>query len=489
VWVDSPVIDGDHVYFAWRQTAENPYQRANEFYFRYEGIDLASFSSSLLFEIFLSLQLKIFKQYRFPISLTFPEALPSRSVEFWKAFHGADEIEIGPISDIEGYEPIASPLPHPTRKAAIFYGGGKDSMLATGLLSEILGDDQVVLVQYVAPITPTAGAMAMHERRQQRYMLDPVRKLRGVATQRVFTNYLANLTETGIKFRPHRQFFTAGALPALLAWRTEYSTFGDTRTDFPVFMLENGKRHYTFSGSRPEILAAQSMHYQEALGFNHQLTNVNFAFSTSQNQVLLTRRYPELLPATVSCTTGNSRERFCHRCYKCMIWAIFGLAAGHVDPDVDYDRLLTQNEWMMNLVNYADTGVDLSFHGNAIWVDGLMKYPISYQPICHSLASLDPDLLKGRVGLKARANLYTMLALFGNTRFENQEVVAKEIFDFTGIDLMYRVAKLASEHHPMVAKLPGPWIVGRREAIIDYQTRMPTRLDDVPHIHAARNPA
>jgi hypothetical protein len=328
--------------------------------------------------------------------------------------------------------------------------------------------------------------MAMHERRQQRYMLDPVTRLRGVATQRIYTNYLANLTETGITFRPHRQFFTAGALPALLAWRTEYSTFGDTRTDFPVFMLENGERHYTFSGSRPEILSAQSTHYRTALGFDHQLTNVNFAFSTSQNQMLLTRRYPDLLPATVSCTTGNSRERFCHRCYKCMIWAIFGLAAGHVDPDVDYDRLITQNEWMLKLVSYADTGVDLSFYGNAMWVDGLMKYPISYQPICHSLARLDPELLKGRIGLQAQSNLYTMLALFGNTRFDNQEVVAKEIFDFTGVGLMSQVAGLASEHHPMVEKLPGPWIVGRREAIIDYQTRMPTRLNDVPHIRAGR---
>lgn len=489
VWVDPPQIDGDRVFFSWRQSGPNPFQRTNEFYFCYEGIDLTAFSHHLLFEVFLSLQLRIFVRHDIPVRLIFPEPVPARSVDFWRAFHDADNVEIGPIADIERYEPDISPSRHPKRKAAIFYGGGKDSMLATGFLTEIFGDDQVVLIQYVAPITPTDGAMATHERRQKKFMLDPVQALRGVAVQRVFTNYLANLNEAGIKLRPHRQFFTAGALPALVAWGTEHSTFGDTRTDFPVLMSKNGERHYTFSGSRPEILAAQTAHYRNALGFDHHLANVNFPFSTSQDHVLLIKRYPELLPATVCCSSGSSRERFCHRCHKCMTWALIGLTAGQVEPDIDYDRLFRENQWVLRIVAYAETGVELTYYGNAIWTSGLMKVPNIYQPVCHTLATVDPGLLKGRIGSAGLANLYTMMALLGNTQFANQEVVAREIIDFAGGDLMQRIAKLAAEHHPMVDKLPGPWIHDRREAIIDYQTRMPTRMDNLPHIRGRKGPA
>ncbi|CAN5411315.1 hypothetical protein BH09CHL1_BH09CHL1_06120 [soil metagenome] len=477
VWVNTPVIDGDRVFFSWRQSGPNPFQRANELSFRYEGIDLRGFSTYVFYEVFLSLQLRIFVSAQEPVELIFPEPIPARAVEFWRAFHGANEVEIGPIIDIESYEPRIGSARHETRKVAIFYGGGKDSMLATGMLTELFGDDQVVLIQYVAPVNPAAGTLAMHERRQERHMLAPIRKLRGVATQRVFTDYVSNLNEEGLKHRPHRQLYTAGALPAMLAWGTEYSSFGDTRTDFAILEDRDGRRNYKYSGSRPEIIGPQSTYYQRALRFDHKLSNVNFAFSTTQDHVLLIERYPELLPATVPCTNGNSSERFCHRCYKCMFWAVTGLSAGFVDPNIDYDRILTENQWTQRIVDHAKTGVELTYYGNAEWVEGLLKVPIIYQPICHVFSKIDPDLLNGRIGYQARTNLYIMMALLGNTHFPNQEVVAQEIFDFVGGDLMPRIAKLASEHQPMVDKLPAPWIYSNREAIIDYTTRMPTRLD------------
>lgn len=484
VWVDTPVIDGDRVRFSWRQSEPNPYQLANEFFFRYEGIELKGFSNQLFYEIFLALQLRVLAGYARPIELIFPESVSSRSVDFWRAFHDAEEVTIGPIADIEQYLPRIAPDPtfRSRKKAAIFYGGGKDSVLATGMLTEIFGGDHVVLIQYIAPMTPTAGAFAMHEKRQETMMLEPIRAARGVTTQRVYTDFVSNFTDIGVPLRPHRQLYTVGALPAMIAWGTEYSTLGDTRHDYPILARPNGKRHYVFPRSRPEIHAALSTHYRRTLSFDHTVTNINFPFTTSQDAALIHKRYPELMPVAVMCTRGNAKERFCYRCSKCLNWALYALAAGYVDPRMDYDRVLTEPPAVKKFIDYAQNGAELTQHGNAPWYKTLTNFPQTFQPICHSLASGDPERLDHKIGDQARANLYTLIAMFGNTRFENHEIVHQDAIDFTGVDLMKRIGKLAAEHYPVVAGLPEPWIHGDVDAIIDFQTRMPHAVLELPHI-------
>jgi hypothetical protein len=486
IWVERPQIDGDRVLFRWRQSEPNPYQLANEFFFRYEGIELSHFSNQLFYEIFLAQQLRVFVGYAKPIEVIFPEPVSSRSIDFWQAFHDANDIILGPAADIERYQPRTAPDPaiRAPKKAAIFYGGGKDSVLALGMLTEIFGNDQVLLIQYIAPMTPTAGAFAMHESRQETMMLEPARAARGVTTQRIYTDFVANFTQVGLPLRPNRQLYTAGALPAMIAWGVEYSTVGDTRHDFPILARPNGKRHYVFPRSRPEMHAALSTHYRRVLGFDHTVTNINFPFTTSQDAALIYKRYSELMSIAVMCTRGNAKQLYCYRCSKCLNWALYGLAAGYVEPRMDYDRVLTEPLAVQRFVNYANQGAELTQHGNAPWFKTLTNTPQTIQPICHSLASGDPERLKGRIGRQARANLYTLIAMFGNTRFENHEIVHQDAIDFTGVDLMKRVGELAAEHYPVKARLPEPWIHGDVDAIIDFQTRMPHAVFDLPHIRA-----
>jgi hypothetical protein len=484
VWVEAPVVSGDRVLFRWRQSEPNAAQYGEEFFFRYEDIDLVSFSSQLFYEIFLALQLRVFAGYGKPVEVIFPEPVSTRSVDFWRAFHDAELVQVGPLADIDAYAPRTGRenAAFPRKTAAIFYGGGKDSVLSTGLLTEVFGDDQVVLIQYVAPMTSTAGAFAMHERRQESLMLAPIRAARRITTQRVYTDYLATFTEAGEHLRPHRQFYTAGALPALIAWGAEYSTLGDTRHDYAILPRANGQRQYVFPRSRPEIHAALSTHYRRVLGFEHTVTNINFPFTTVQDVGFLHARYPELMPLAVMCTRAGTRERWCYQCSKCMNWAVYALAAGYVDPRMDYDRALTEPSVVRKLIAYAGTGAELSRHGNAPWVNGLTGFPQTFQAICHALAMCDPDRLAGRIGAQALTNLYTMIALYGNTRFHNQAVVAQDAIELTGVDLVRRVGKLAGEHYPVVDKLPGPWLHGDIEAIIDFRTRMPHPVRELPHI-------
>jgi hypothetical protein len=483
VWVNPPVIDGDRVAFSWTQSEPNPYQHSNSFFFRYEGIELAGIAPELLWEIFLAMQLRVFAGYKKPIELNFPTTVPAPSAQFWQTFHPAPQVTINPIAGIDSYTPWTRPAPSmPQKRAAIFYGGGKDSLLATGLLGEIYGRDQVLLIQYVAPYTLTAGAMTSHEQRQENLMLAPIREEAGVSTQRVYTDFLANLTPGNLSLRPHLQFYTAGALPVLLAYGVEMSSFGATRTDYPILPRPNGGRQYVFARSRPEVLAAQSRHYQRVLGFDHTVTNINFPFTTVQDVTLLHQRYPELFPLAVMCTRGATRERWCYRCSKCLNYALYALAAGYVDPRFDYDRLFTISPIVPRIVAYAQSGVELSHYGNAPWQQELTGIPQTHQAICHSLAVCDPDLLRGRMGQSALGNLYAYMAIFGNTRFANQEVTARDVFAFPRVPIFDRLREISAEHFPVVDRLPGPWIDGNTDAIIDFDSRMRTDLDALPHL-------
>src|SRR5436190_21492082 len=95
--------DGDTVRFHWRCSIANPFQHTNGFFFRYEGIDLATFSDELLFEIFLGLQLRVFAALGDDVHVEFPIPLPRSTVDFWRAFHNADHVAIGAIDAVVRY--------------------------------------------------------------------------------------------------------------------------------------------------------------------------------------------------------------------------------------------------------------------------------------------------------------------------------------------------------------------------------------------------
>src|SRR5688572_24793168 len=169
VTVALPEIAGETVRFRWTQSEPNPFQHADAFFFRYEGLDLSAFSPLLFYEIFLALQLKVFAAYHKPIEAVFPEALPRSTVEFWRAFHNADSVEIGPVAEAVAYEPWRRrpALQSEARPFAVFFGGGKDSTLLTCLLAEIYGREQVLLIQYVGPLRRRAELWERLERRQE----------------------------------------------------------------------------------------------------------------------------------------------------------------------------------------------------------------------------------------------------------------------------------------------------------------------------------
>lgn len=486
VWVEPPAISGDTVHFRWRQSEPNRFQARNDFFIHYEDVDLSIFSPPLFTEIFLALQLKVFAAYREPIELAFSTPVPAPTAAYWTAFHGAEQVTIGPLADVAAYHPLlrAPRRPERRRRAGVFFGGGKDSMVTASLFGEMYGNDQVALIQYIGPLRDDAALAARMEQRQERLMLRPARENLGFATQAIWTDYQAIFVPDGYRARPHVELYTAGALPALIDRNIEVTSFGYARTDYPILPLANGGRKYIYPMSRPEILATQTAHYRRALGLDLTLTNLTFLFPNIVNFRLLHARYPAAFSQIVGCTQGGVSTPWCFTCGKCFLYAIYSLFAGAIDPRFDYDAAFTRSVDARRWAAYAESGVELTVYGNAPWRSDLM-YPVVYTVLCHIFANIDVGLLKGRIGKDAENNLHLFRALFGNHQFPNTHLLATEVANFIGGPHIRRAQAIAAEHFPLVDRLPGPVLHGNQSTIIDYQTRMPTPTALVEHIARA----
>ncbi|HEY7036170.1 MAG TPA: hypothetical protein VH482_32855, partial [Thermomicrobiales bacterium] len=463
VEVERPAIAGDTVVFRWTQSEPNPYQYENSFFLRYEGIDLTRFSVQLFYEVFLGLQLRVFAGYGRAVELVFPEPVPYPVFAFWQAYHQADRVTMTPVAETASYSPWASSRSprHDRRPNGVFFGGGKDSTLAACLLSELYGADSVVMLQFVHPFRRGDAKMDQTTRRQEELMLRPARETLKVATQLAWTDYLAQLRfeGEGRRVRPNLELYTAGLLPALLDWGVAVCTPGLPRTAYHVTKGADGRYVFRYAKSRPEMLATQSRHYHEVMGADIALTNIIFLFTTLMDFRLLAERYPHALKQIVMCVAARPEERWCYQCRKCAEYAFLSLSCGVVDPDFDYDRFLARSQYMTKMMTYAMSGVELSVYGNAPWYPG-MSAGTHYLTFCHVFARIDPDVVAGRLGPEAKANLTIAKALFGNRLFPSVELLSTRTVDLIGTDVARAVARIAAEHFEVVEDLPGPFMNG-----------------------------
>jgi hypothetical protein len=485
VVVEPPDVQGEQVTFRWRQSAPNAFQRQDSFYLRYDGVDLSAFTSTLLFEVFLGLQLKVFAAYGTPVEVIFPEPLPDTMVAFWRAFYDAEQVTVGPVSGATTYSPWASARPKllERKENVVFFGGGKDSMLTTSLLSELYGSDRVLIVQFVAPTASVAGLMERRARRQESLMLRPARERIGVATQRVWTDYQANFRDGADRARPHVELFNVGALPLLLARGANLATFSYAWQEYPIRTGDDGSRHFRYPRSRPEVLNAQSLHYRRTFGAEGlTLSNLALLFSSVSTLIMLTERYPERISHLCSCTSGDVDQRWCYNCKKCGLHVWFTLGRGWVDEEFDYERMLTTSRYVAKLVAYAQTGVDRSYYGNAP-INLSISAPIGYQTTCHAIAGIRLEAMEDRLSPEAFTNLAIVQALWGNSRFPCLERIPNHAVTLLDNSAARGIVQIAAEHLGTADVLPRPHLMGSEEVTYDFSIEMPTRLTKLPHLN------
>lgn len=484
VRIEQPHINGDTVTFRWQQSEPNPHQIENSFFLRYENLDLSVFSEELFYEVFLSYQLRVFASYVNTVDLIFPTAVPAYTVAFWSAYHQAGNVTVSPIADHGGYDPWidASRLVEQPRSKAVFFGGGKDSTLATCLLSEIYGPDEVLALQFVGPIRNDPKLERYLEERQEELMLKPAREQLGVATQRVFTNYQAIFRRDAEHVRPHLELYTAGSLPALLVWGVDLCTHGTPWSTMTAEIRPDGSPKFRYAQSRPETSVAQSRHYQATLGQSITVTDVILPFNSLAAHWMLAERYPAALDHIVSCTIGPTDARWCHSCSKCGLFAILSFSTDTYVTDFDYEFFLTRSSVIQRLIDYAESGVEQSVLGNAPWASGFFSAPTGYILGCHMVARIDPENLSIPLSDEARGNLAIWCALYGNQLYPVWESVPRVTLDLLPSDLGQKIGAIVAEHLEIIDHLPTPSYAGNSPTHFIFDPPMQSPVTRLEHV-------
>ena len=447
-------ISGDTVRFSWDISTPIPAQPRTAFEIQYHGLDLSTVSPTLLLEVLLALQLRVLARLRRPVTVRLPFAVPAPVVTFWLAYAGSEQIEAGPLSDALSYEPwlmtpAASP---PPRKHAVFYTGGRDSLLTTMALAEMSsgGMDDVLLVHLANSYGHLSSGGQQFAEARERRVLGPMRTRFGFRTALARSTFQGTFQGTGAGFRPHFEHYHAGLLPLLLTWGVEFAALSLEIDAFHVHLPTAARARVDFPLSRPEWLGAITRHRRATLGLPLEIGNLSWPLGQQASYRMLDERYPEAYPLVHPC--DHPSGRWCYRCAKCLKHLLLTLAVGRRDASFDYSHALSRGKEMVETLARLPE-VAPPDGSNSPWLPEFCEDWL-FDSLCFAVATIDLDHVADWLDADAIAAIARLVAHYGNVRNPMFGQVAEAAF--AGVPARFRDAwrAILSEHLPLVADFP-----------------------------------
>jgi hypothetical protein len=448
--VEKPIVERHRVEFRWSEPDRSPWVHRHGFFLRYPETPVDAFSDELLLEIFLALQMRSFALHAGAVRVELPVPLPEASIEYWRRFHRAMNVEVGPATS-GGYSPWrGQPVIEQPRSTAHMFGGGKDSTLAKCALAEIHGEEEVLLIQLVHPGVRSARELERRRVRQEQLMIEPALRGTRLAAQMVETDLLANLTTAGRKGRPHTALYTMTALPVLLHRGCQRVSMSNELTAYWWRDDRNGPS-LGYARSRPEVYAGHRAHLESVAGIAIELWNTHFPISEILSFKILLERYPQAFSQMVMCVGAPEDQRWCLSCKKCAEYVHLGLMLGHRFADVPYERFWDESSYIQGLLSYirSNPGTEPRT-GNVRW-DPCLKTEYHFASFCHSMATLRTDEALRLVPPGARPVIDVLASAWGNTTYPDLYSISGDAIELVGTASTRAAGALYAQHAPIAA--------------------------------------
>jgi hypothetical protein len=330
--------------FSW--TVEPPaqlYQRTS-FYLRFpDEVDVSGLPAALWWRVFLICLHAHWAVLR-PCEVHLPITLPAGENEFWMRLVAAYSMTLdtvpnrnrekphGGVTIIEDGPSLAMPdaLPDLNRYGSAF-SGGKDSLLQTGLLSELT--EKPLLVTTTSPMAPLHD----HLTARRRWILSEIVKRRDVRLVEVKSDFRSswdNAYPGGYEMATNEltdvQLYFASLLVVGAAFGVTHLCLAAEAEVHENAMLDDRviqHRHFMYSSITQRALSA----VLRPMGF--QYCSLTSPLHSAQVQQLLWKRYPDIRDLQYSCWSLGLNEKQCSRCSNCLQMALCALAMG-MNPEV-----------------------------------------------------------------------------------------------------------------------------------------------------------
>jgi len=352
----TPRVSANLAEFCW--TVEPPsrlYQKTS-FYLRFpEDVDVSSLPAALWWRVFIICLHPHWAVLR-PCEVHLPITLRSGETEVWTRLVAAYSTTLdlipnrnrerpeGVVTIIEDGPPLPIPnaLPDLNRYGTAF-SGGKDSLLQTGMLSELT--EKPLLVATTSPMAPLHD----HLTARRRWIFSEIVKRRKVRFVEVKSDYRSSwdnaypggyeiatneITDVHLYFAA---LLVVGAAAGVthLCVAAEAEVHENARLDAQIIQY----RHFMYSSITQRAISA----VLRTMGFTY--CSLTSPLHAAQVQQLLWRRYPDIRDLQYSCWKVGPKEKQCSRCTNCLQMAVCALAMGF-NPEVMGIDLVTLFNYM-----------------------------------------------------------------------------------------------------------------------------------------------
>jgi hypothetical protein len=251
------------------------------------------------------------------IAVTFPKYVKQSIIQKLTNYHNLHNISfIVP--------PRQSPVSNETRqtlnskKYALFYGGGKDSLLSAAIHEDAYGANATTLLRLVWDVDPSK---LNSQRELINGPLDFMSK-RGFQYEYVESNYHAIVEDRNVGKIPNVALYPGLMAPLIAKKGYCQLSHGYDAAEFHLPKKAGGKPRCKLV--RPEQLNTLSCALSDALTNKISFRNFNYGFNPGVAFKLLARAYPQYLPNIYMCE--RIAGKWCIKCRKCFSYALSCLA-------------------------------------------------------------------------------------------------------------------------------------------------------------------
>lgn len=339
VLVDPPRVRGGTVRFSWHHPGGTRLQRRTRWTVSYPGVDLAGLPRAVLWDVFLCLQLRVWRGEPRPLTVVLPEGVAPAQVDWWRAFHDAEHVRVVATGPAGGDE---SPLPPPVPgRVAVSFGGGKDSSLALTVLRRSRRRRDVVPVHVLQHTRHARRARWAVTTRGVLLVVLPTMLRHRVPVRVVSNDFLSTLTTAGRRHAPHINLYGPALLPLLLDERVGTVTFSRTAAGYRATPRADGSLRWSNPTGRPESLRAMGEYLSARHGYPLSLQGTHQAIPELVSYAALAALDRPAAARVVMCMRTTRLRRCCHGCTKCLEQGLFGLAYGVRTRGLDLERVFT----------------------------------------------------------------------------------------------------------------------------------------------------
>jgi hypothetical protein len=409
-----PLIrEGNKVTFSWKQDVEEEFVKDSTFFYDFHQIDIKAIPNAYFYNILFGIMFPSWRNMG-DIEIVSTENLPYEIFHLWKKYTNATNIVLK-----SGTEPTPKLKLLQENEIGLLFGGGKDSMMGLGVLSEIYPDKSIKLLSFLHPQSLGTDFKEKLLKRRQNLVLDHVEHLRNCEVVLIETDYLGKCLNQDAKNAPHITFYTS-TFPILS------STLGITEFVFnyeiPHYWTNKKDNvEYTpfFKSSRPEFIDFLSTQFSNLQNNEINITNMGAPTGINTHYKIVQKRYPDLFPYTLTCETIlDMNKRFCLKCNKCFYYFLYTNSVGESDEEFDNEKFLSGPYFEERLNNLFEDKQKPSINENGIFLAGPLGI-IEQIDMEYWLYHLKLDELN--VSPRAKLNIAKVKEYMGNVNHPHPE--------------------------------------------------------------------